>query len=230
MAAPSAGIAPLDAYWFPLDASAERCAGWRAWLSPAELRRADRFLDPAQGARYVAAHAHLRWLLAQRLATFPADLSFTRAAGGKPRLAGGGIFFNLSHSHRLGLIGLHPTAEVGVDIEYQIRSRNWSGLARRCFTPAECAWLDHQAAEEYARHFCRLWTIKEAWMKADGRGLAGLHEPEVEFTPSGPRLTALGRPWFTADFAVAPDYSAAVVMDWRGAVAVNWQPLTVLAS
>src|SRR6185312_8080808 len=71
MAAPPDGIAPLDAYWFPLDASAERCAGWRAWLSPAELRRADRFLDPAHGARYVAAHAHLRWLLAQRLAASP---------------------------------------------------------------------------------------------------------------------------------------------------------------
>jgi 4'-phosphopantetheinyl transferase len=225
MAALRSGVGALEVYWFPLEASVERCAGWRSWLSPEEQRRADRFLDPVHGARYVAAHAHLRWILAQRLGCTPAAVGFARAPNGKPRLAQGGVFFNLSHSHQMGLLGLHPYAEVGVDIEYQLRPRNWSGLAQRCFTPAECSWLGEQGPETYAHHFCRLWTIKEAWMKADGRGLAGLHEPEVRFTPTRPRLTALGRPWFTEEAAVEPGYAAAVVT--AAAAQVSWTRLAL---
>jgi 4'-phosphopantetheinyl transferase len=225
MDAPRPGLESLDVYWFPLQASPEQCAAWRVWLSPEELRRADRFLDQAHGARYIAAHAHLRWILAQRLGCAPAEVGFTRAPSGKPRLAQGGLFFNLSHSHQLGLLGIHPSAEIGVDIEYQIRPRNWPGLAQRCFTAAECAWLEQQDPEGYAGHFCRLWTLKEAWMKADGRGLAGLHLPEVDFTPAGPRLTALGRCWFTAEAGLEAGYAAAVVT--AEAARVSWTRLAL---
>ncbi|HET9785045.1 MAG TPA: hypothetical protein VFP94_08825, partial [Terriglobales bacterium] len=89
MAAPRSPLEPLDVYWFPLEASAAQCALWRGWLSPEELRRADRFLDPDHRARYLAAHAHLHGILAQCLGCAPAAVRFARAANGKPRLAEG---------------------------------------------------------------------------------------------------------------------------------------------
>src|SRR6185312_17092194 len=103
---------------------------------------------------------------AQRLGCAPAAVVFARGEHGKPHVAGGGPHFNLSHSGGLGLLGLLPGLELGVDIEAVDRSRDWLALARRFYTPAEFTWLAGLPAADLPLAFCRLWTVKEAWMKA----------------------------------------------------------------
>ncbi|MGH9476402.1 MAG: 4'-phosphopantetheinyl transferase family protein [Terriglobales bacterium] len=197
-------------YWFTLSASDQQRRTWWAWLSGQERTRAHRYLNPAHGERYMAAHAHLRWLLALELGCDPAELKFWRGAHGKPELAGCGPRFNLSHSGMLGLVGLHPSIELGVDVEAE-RARNFSGLAQHFFTPGEQAWLARQ--QDTAHAFARLWTCKEAWMKADGRGLAVLRQPEVQLAEGGATVHAAGRSWWTRELALASGYAAAVVME-----------------
>lgn len=208
-------MAALTLHWFALDVPSERRAAWTAWLSPAERARAARLVVPKHGWRYVAAHAHLRWLLAQRLGCRPVEVAFERSAHGKPYLAGRPLHFNLSDSSRLGLIGLCPTQELGVDIEVVRPDRDVLRLARRFFNPAETAWLESQPARERAYAFCRLWTCKEAWMKADGRGLAlPLRHAEVSLAATGAELRTPGPPehhWFVRELKLAPGYAAAVV-------------------
>lgn len=199
----------LALYWFALAAVAAQRRAWEPWLSAEERARAARYLNPAHGERYLAAHAHLRWVLAQALGCGPAEVEFRRGAHGKPELAGAGPRFNLSHSGGMGLIGLHPRLELGVDIEAE-RARNFTGLAGRFFTRGEQAWLADQADTAHA--FARLWTCKEAWMKADGRGLAVLRRPEVRRSGGVVRVAALGRDWWTLELDLEPGYAAAAVL------------------
>ncbi len=60
--------------------------------------------------------------------------------------------------------------EVGVDIEPCQRRPNWQKVARRWFSPVEQEWL---LAQNDAIEFLKVWTLKEAWLKATARGIAG---------------------------------------------------------
>lgn len=223
-------MAALDLYWFDLDVAAELRAAWRTWLSPEERARADRYLMPQHGERYLAAHAQLRWLLAERLGCEPGELAFELGEQGKPRVRGAALHFNLSHSGRWGLVGIHAEQELGVDIEGERPAMDGLGLAQRFFTPAETAWLRAQPPVQRPRAFARLWTCKEAWLKADGRGLAlSLQSIEVSFGAAGAELRRLDAPeqvWFVCELKLAPGYAAAAVLAAPpGAVRVQrWAP------
>ncbi|MGH9395133.1 MAG: 4'-phosphopantetheinyl transferase family protein, partial [Terriglobales bacterium] len=170
----------IEIIWLELDLDAARLRAGRAWLSPRERERADRYLQPVHGARYIAAHAQLRWLLGQRLGSAPEAVGFERGPQGKPKIAGAPLQFNLSHSGARAVVALHSSIELGVDVESPATRRNWLGLAHRFFTAGEAAGLQALPEAQMAEQFCRLWTCKEAWMKADGRGLAaGVATAEV---------------------------------------------------
>lgn len=222
-------MAELTVYWFELKAPAAQRAAWRVWLSAEERARADRYLNPAHGERYLTAHAQLRWILAQRLGCLPGSLRFERESSGKPRLAGHNLHFNLSHSGTLGLLGVHSSLALGVDIEAE-RPRNFLGLAQRYFSASEQAWLAAQPESAREHAFARLWTCKEAWMKADGRGLAVLRQPEAELEGTAAQLRALGRAWWVCELETAPGYAAAVVLaEAPGGITVTPLPPPPLA-
>lgn len=211
-------MAELELYWFELAAPPELADVWRGWLSQDEQVRAQRFSLPLHRQRFAAARAQLRWLLAQRLGCEPGEVKFGLGPHGKPNLSPRppAFHFNLSHSGDLALVGLHPTAELGVDLERDRPQMDGMGLARRFFTQREAAWLAALPPEERAAGFGRLWTCKEAWMKSDGRGLAlPLHQVEVSFSAKPTELRAVAPPrtaWWVEELEVAPGYRAAVVM------------------
>jgi len=75
---------------------------------------------------------------------------------------------------------------VGADLEFLRETSDILDLARRFFQPAEFAAIAQLAETEQQQAFFRLWTAKEAVLKALGCGLAGL--AEVEFGWVGDRL------------------------------------------
>ena len=161
---------------FALDAPEQERRQLASLLSVEESARAARFLATADGQRFVTAHGRLRQLLGSLLEMAPAMLEFGSAPRGKPRLAGAaagtGLCFNLSHSGDVGLIGWSRGREIGVDVEVWRALRDTAALVRRFFSPVEIAsW---EALEPAARHaaFFNLWTRKEAYVKALGRGLS----------------------------------------------------------
>ncbi|HVB39910.1 MAG TPA: 4'-phosphopantetheinyl transferase superfamily protein [Terriglobales bacterium] len=208
----------LDLYWFALDLAPATVAGLRELLPAEECARADRFLMPEHGRRFTVAHARLRALLAARLRAAPRELRFTHGPQGKPVLEGAPLHFNLSHSAGYGLIGIHPQRELGVDIEIERAQMDVMGLARRFFTARETVWLAALPEAARRRGFSRLWTCKEAWLKADGRGMAVLDQIEVELGDElgdeGARLrpsAGPGREWFVRELELVNGYAAAVV-------------------
>src|SRR5580765_8451440 len=133
------------------------------------------WIFPHCGSGVVARLATQRCLhetLAAYLGVDSGDLRIERDDAGKPRLAGGALQFNLSHSGETLLIGLSRTQALGVDIERGARGRPWLEIAHRYFTAEEAAALAALPADSRARGFIDLWSAKEAVLKAIGRGIA----------------------------------------------------------
>lgn len=149
----------------------EALAQHRGLLSDEEKARADRFLLPRVCERFTVARAILRRLLAMYVDSDPAALRFGYAAHGKPYLAHpSGLCFNLSHTEDTAVIAIASQREIGIDIEATRREVDVLGVARRVFSPDEIARLTTLAPEERLGAFFRLWTRKEAYIKARGDG------------------------------------------------------------
>jgi len=93
---------------------------------------------------------------------------------GKPRLLhSNGWQFNLSHSHDVAVLAVAPYVELGIDVEYRLRKVRALPIARSYFSTTEIALLESLTETEANKQFFSLWTLKEAYLKALGSGLAG---------------------------------------------------------
>ena len=144
-------------------------------LSIEELNRAERFHYPLDASRFRLCRAMLRLGLAGYLQKSPGKIALTTNRHGKPYLVEGrGLHFNVSHSGRLGAIAFTTAGEVGIDVEAMQRDVEALDIASAHFTAAEAARIAEAPTPlEQARIFLRLWTRKEAVLKAVGYGLPG---------------------------------------------------------
>ena len=133
---------------------------WRV-VQPDRLARAGRFLREEDRLRCLAAG-----LLLSDILDVHSDSDTELNIYGKPLLKLGLPFFSLSHSGEYAALAV-ADVPVGVDIEL-IQPFDISS-AKSCFTENEYGWLAKQHNDEA---FYRLWTAKEAVLKADGTGFA----------------------------------------------------------
>jgi len=187
-------------------------------LSSAELARAARFLRERDRRRFLAARCALRQRLSQHLGVPAGALRFVEGPEGKPFLAEPPhCHFNLSHSEDLALVGIGDRTELGVDIETLRPVDDAQPLARSHFTAAEFDAL--MALDEPSRPaaFLRIWTRKEACLKALGTGLSVAPSSfEVGLEPDFTELT-IERPAGTVRLAVRsidPGASAVAAVAW----------------
>ena len=80
--------------------------------------------------------------------------------------------FSLSHTRGLVVCAVALHDAVGVDVEWAGRELAHLELARRFFAPAEAERLAGLPPEERRAAFFELWTLKEAFIKALGMGMA----------------------------------------------------------
>lgn len=96
------------------------------------------------------------------------DAEFIYGQYGKPYVRGNNIFFNLSHSGEYAVCAVSDK-EVGIDIQQKGALK--MKVARRCFTENECGYILGQPDSEMAADmFYRLWSLKESFVKAVGKG------------------------------------------------------------
>lgn len=134
--------------------------GLHLWLLP--HRRGERSTDA------------LRASIARYLQIDPYSVDLQRRETGRPVLASplSDLRFSASHSGDALLLGFMRGDCIGVDIE-SLKPRPLAlELARRFFTAHEAAALNAMPAAEREDAFYRLWTAKEALLKAIGHGLA----------------------------------------------------------
>jgi 4'-phosphopantetheinyl transferase len=205
----------------------------REVLSPEEAERAARFRSPADGRRFVAAHAALRSILARSVGADPRELRFAAGDGGKPYLdaPAAAVRFNLSHSRDLALVAVSQGREVGVDLEWRPGVRDVEGIAGRYFSPAERRSLAGLAPDQRQGAFLRGWVLKEAYLKACGEGLRRrLDDFDVTMDEEDPpRLLAVrDRPgdesrWMLRYLRPHPEFVAALAVEGRGWRLERWE-------
>ncbi|WP_237051361.1 4'-phosphopantetheinyl transferase family protein [Magnetospirillum sp. ME-1] len=120
--------------------------------------------------------------LAAELGRPEADIAIERDPFGKPRLTDPHLkyWFNCSSVDGLLLIASSRTGPVGADIETVQRCIPVWEDASATFAPAERARLTALPPPDRALAFARLWTAKEAVLKARGTGIVhGLAEPAL---------------------------------------------------
>jgi len=165
----------VDIWYWPLDVAS---AGLDDTVISADERvRADRLHSAVHRSAFIAARTGLRTVLASYAGATPDALVFATGAHGKPALDGSDVgrtsalHFNLSHAGGFAALAVCRTHPVGIDIEQpRLVSRN---LPQRFFSPDEAIELDRLAdGPAWEDAFFRIWTRKEAVLKALGTGLS----------------------------------------------------------
>ncbi|WP_078894685.1 4'-phosphopantetheinyl transferase family protein [Streptomyces sp. NRRL S-1022] len=182
-------------------------------LSRADAERAARIAAPGGRARFTGGRALARWVLAVRLGCLPAEVPIVTGPGGRPELAGGGrspahgqaserIDFNVSHSGNQVAVVLARGLRVGIDIERVVERDSAADVADRVFSVAERELLRRTPRAAYPARWYRIWTTREAYVKARGTGLSGITAD----------LPALGTSWLAHGVRGVPrDYAATAV-------------------
>lgn len=168
----------------PSELSELESSAWNDLTEP-EQQGARRYRSAHAQAQFVLCRSALRRWLGACLGLQPTHVCLITNANGKPQLqmpVGGGreghvalLHFNVSHTEGKGLIAFarHP---VGIDVE-RIRPINqMEGLVRRYFSLSEYVQWQRSGANDRIDVFFRLWTGKEAVVKAVGRSLTALAE------------------------------------------------------
>lgn len=143
---------------------------------PSEHDRARRFRFDADRHRHLAGRGLIRAFLAHRYGGAPRDFSIVEGPNEKPRLSGpygeeSALEFNISHAADTIVVAISRALPVGIDIEPRDRDADLEGLAQRVMTESE---LEHWRAlpeADRSDFFLHLWTCKEAFLKATGKGL-----------------------------------------------------------
>ena len=145
-------------------------------LDEDERARAARFHFEADRREFVAAHALLRSMLASCLDIPSHALRFSIDANGKPgidkRIGSPEVVFNLSHTRGLVAVAVVSHGAIGVDVERIDAAKADFAVAEAYFAPTEVEMLRRTPAAGKPLCFFRLWTLKEAYIKAIGAGLA----------------------------------------------------------
>ena len=159
------------------------------YLDEAELARVGRYRRAGPRRQFVLCRAALRVLLCARIGCRNDSLSFAASRVGKPRAVVDGrpvaTDFSVSHSGEHGLIALSRAGRVGVDVEERTMRHDIDGPLKTVFAPAERLALAAVSGEAKARLFFKLWTCKEALIKALGTGFT---IETSEFELPGPML------------------------------------------
>ncbi len=146
-------------------------------LSEAERVRADRLREPDAYRQFVLGRGVLRHLLVGFLDRNPSDIVFIYGSNGGPSVeCTGDLDFSLAHTRGWLALAFAVGQRIGIDVEALDQDIACIEIAQRFFRPEELGELEHHDPIEARRRFLRLWTRKEAVLKAAGVGLGGIAE------------------------------------------------------
>lgn len=152
-------------------------ARYEQLLDDGERKRHRAFHFPEDRHLFLVAHALLRTSLSQYAGVQPQDWRFASEEHGRPQIAaaqreGGGIQFNLSHTRGLAACAIARDVSIGIDVECLERNADWRSIAGRYFSRFETTALAALPVGEQPERFFEYWTLKEAYVKAQGGGLS----------------------------------------------------------
>lgn len=163
----------------------------------------ERFVFVDDRRRYAHAHGAMRQLVGGYLGLGPSSIELTHDELGKPRVVGTELQVSLAHADELALVAIGWDAPLGVDVERIRYLPDAEALTQTYCTELERVHLDRCDGDA---ELIRLWTRKEALLKATGEGLR-THPRAVDVLDSDPLPG-----WRLFDLAPARGYAGAVAV------------------
>ncbi len=122
-----------------------------------------------------------RRIVAEKLACAPGDIQFRLGDTGKPSIEfpASSLSFSRANRPKGWALACSAGCRIGVDLEDMTVDLDTSLVANTLFSPSEQAWVGKVAPPFRKESFLRLWTGKEAVLKACEVGIVeGVAEPD----------------------------------------------------
>jgi 4'-phosphopantetheinyl transferase len=182
-------------------------------LSSDEGERARQFHFATHRQRFIAARSMLRQIISLYLAIAPQEFVFSYTEHHKPHLLvpdHSRLHFNVAHSHNMAAYAFTLDHAVGIDIEKTGLDYK-EDVAKRFFSQREYKELMKLSEKEQIVGFYRLWSRKEAVIKAVGKGLSiPLSSFSVSIDSNVETIRLENENWNLLSLSIHPDYQSAL--------------------
>ena len=184
------------------------------FLNSNEVSRAQRFYKEVDRNRFIIYRSILKFVLAFTTQMDVKGIYIENDFNKKPYLASHPLLhFNISHSEDHTAIAI-SRKKVGIDIEYKAENFDFTNILQDVFYDNEISYIENAVNKKHA--FYTLWTRKEAFVKALGKGI----DDDFKYMPclDGQHdisATVLNETenWQVYSFNFAEDYSGAVCIE-----------------
>jgi len=211
-----------------LNSSPEELAHYNSLLSQDEIARAKMFYFEKDHNHFIVGRGLLRTLLGSYLNVEPSQIGFIYGKYGKPALQTGThkttLDFNLSHSKDYAIYAFCLNRKIGIDLEHVRPMPDLYDFARQFFSLRENVLINSLAGKQKEEAFFKIWTCKEAFLKANGSGLTiPINQVEISLESDGSvTLTSIGELeeqtelWRMESFSPISDFQAALAVKGNG--------------
>jgi 4'-phosphopantetheinyl transferase len=192
-------------------------------LSPAEIRRAEKYYFDKDRIAYIKRRGILRNLLGSYTGQAPSSVCLSIGLKGKPELTNKNKFsltFNVTFSGGMALYAFAPGIPVGIDLERMRPEVEMEAIIENFFSKKEMRTFFSLPEDRKREAFFKGWTRKEAFVKAKGIGIYyGFGYFSVSMKPDEPAaLLELEdgeterRQWSLIDIKTVPGFKAALAV------------------
>lgn len=214
---------------YPQGASLEPACGW-VLPDIDDQQRLQHFSKTSARTQFALS----RLLLAQAMPVFLGNVGvgckLSAHSSGQPLLCladGREVSLSISHTPGLVAIVLAPASVlVGVDVEAWTRPVRLARLLEASMSVQDAAWCERQSSPEQG--FIRHWTLKEAYLKSLGKGIAA-DLPALSFTLEGKAIGLRTTPytdnhyWYFEQLSLLSDYCISLAYAAEEPVRACWQ-------
>jgi len=184
------------------------------FLNSTEINRVERFHKEIDGNRFIIYRSILKLILAAYTKLDVKNICFDYHSNKKPYLASHPwLHFNISHSEDYAIIAV-SRKKVGIDVEFMSEDFNFNDILPDIFNENEILSIQNAANKKNA--FYNLWTRKEAFVKALGKGI----DEDFKYIPCldgqhiiDTTLLKTTENWKVFSLNIEDQYRAAVAME-----------------
>lgn len=149
---------------------------YQSLLNDVEIQQYRRFYFEKHRHQYLVTRALVRTTLSHYYNLIdPDQWQFLANDYGKPAISNSinmPLQFNLSHTENMIAMAVTLNRSIGIDVEWTLRKGHPVEIADKFFSAREVAQL-HELPEQHRQaRFFELWTLKESYIKAYGKGLS----------------------------------------------------------
>jgi 4'-phosphopantetheinyl transferase len=146
-------------------------------LNGQELLREKRFYFEKHRKQFVITRALVRSVLSRYANIAPSAWQFSKNDYGRPEICNGNaasdaLSFNLSHTEGMVMLAVSCKQPLGIDVENTHVRPAPLDIADHYFSPHEAKALSALPIPLQAERFFQYWTLKESYIKAEGKGLS----------------------------------------------------------